>query len=348
MSLYRKNIFVGFTVLVALGLLGWMILRFADAPFKLMAKRQVLIYFDAVSAEGLSEGSPIYYLGVNVGRISKLSRNEDLRSVQIEALVDPPLPANVEGRIRTQVLGGGGALSLVLIPPGTTRPTDSFPEDQVSLQPHGSIASGQHVPAIFVGYDILPKEFTDLALELRRISIQFRESNLLPKLAATADSLSKNIDKAAHLVDSVNELVTDPTMRKDLRESMTHLREASESATRIARDVEALTKKADTRLDELAGNGNKLLASAESRVDEMAKNVGDRLTQLAKILETFESISRKVNEGRGTAALLVNDPALYENLLDTSKELKLTISDVKRLVEQWEQEGLYLKLNSKK
>src|SRR6059058_5401559 len=119
MSLYRKNIFVGLTVLLALTLLGWMILRFADAPFKLMTKRQVRVYFDAASAEGLSEGSPVLYLGVTVGRISKISRSGDLRSVLIEALVDPPLPGNVEGRIRTQILGGGSSLGLVLIPPPT-------------------------------------------------------------------------------------------------------------------------------------------------------------------------------------------------------------------------------------
>ena len=46
--------------------------------------------------------------------------------------------------------------------------------------------------------------------------------------------------------------------------------------------------------------------------------------------------------------MLLNDPALYENLLDVSKEMKLTISDLKRLVEQWEQEGVPFKIGKGK
>jgi hypothetical protein len=42
--------------------------------------------------------------------------------------------------------------------------------------------------------------------------------------------------------------------------------------------------------------------------------------------------------------MLLNDPKLYQSLLDSSKELNATISDLRRLVEQWEQEGVSLKV----
>ena len=48
--------------------------------------------------------------------------------------------------------------------------------------------------------------------------------------------------------------------------------------------------------------------------------------------------------GTSSIGLLVNDPKLYESLVDTSRELNATITDLKRLVEQWEQEGVALKL----
>src|SRR5688572_6269157 len=113
MSPFKKNLMVGGTVLVALVLLGWMLLRFSDAPFRLFAKAQMPINIEAPSAEGVSEGTSIYYLGVNVGRVVKIERSKDLRSVTMEAMVDPPLPANIEGRIRTQLFGGGAAISLI-------------------------------------------------------------------------------------------------------------------------------------------------------------------------------------------------------------------------------------------
>ena len=72
--------------------------------------------------------------------------------------------------------------------------------------------------------------------------------------------------------------------------------------------------------------------------------MGDRLTQIAKLLDQFQSVAEKIDKGQGSAGALVNDPRLYESLLDTSRELNLTIKDFKRLVEQWEQEGVSLKV----
>jgi hypothetical protein len=72
---------VGITVLISLILLGWMLLKFSDAPFKLFAKAQMPIKLEAPSAEGVSEGTAIYYLGVSVGRVTKIDRSEDLKSV---------------------------------------------------------------------------------------------------------------------------------------------------------------------------------------------------------------------------------------------------------------------------
>jgi len=354
MSAFKKNLMVGITVLIALILLGWMILRFSDAPFRLFAKAQMPISLEAPSADGVSEGTSIYYLGVSVGRVTKIDRSQDLRSVWMEALIDPPVPANVEGRIRTQLFGGGASISLILVPDtadelaaGTTRPSSS-PFSMPNVEPRGELKANSRIRAIFVGVDILPKEFTDLSQELRRTSEQFRESQLVPKLAAAVDTFKTNIDKAGNLIDSMNKLVGDEKAQKRIQDAIANFRDTSETASRVAKKIEALTDKADTRFDEVAGNTNKLLVSAQGRVDEIGRLMGDRLVQVAKTLEQFEAITRKINEGQGTAALLLNDPALYENLLDVSKEMKLTISDLKRLVEQWEQEGVPFKLGKGK
>jgi hypothetical protein len=40
----------------------------------------------------------------------------------------------------------------------------------------------------------------------------------------------------------------------------------------------------------------------------------------------------------------MNDPKLYQSLVETTMELNATVKDLHRLVEQWEQEGVTLKL----
>src|SRR5262249_47133094 len=183
----RKNVLVGVTVLIALILLGIMILRFSDAPFQLFAKPQIHVVFKASSAEGLGEGSPVYYLGVNIGRVARVSRtHEDVRGqardvVLIRATLEkePALPANVEGLIRTQLIGGGSSILLALIPleiaslPPLERPV-SRPATTRPIEPVGQLSSGQTLGARFVGADILPQEISDLASGLTRTNEQLQ------------------------------------------------------------------------------------------------------------------------------------------------------------------------------
>ncbi len=120
MSPYRRNILVGVVVLGAMIFLGWMILKFGDQPAKLFAAPTMPIYFTAQRADGVAEGSPVLYQGVNVGRITRVRRSDDGKGVLIEGQVDiaPPLPANVEGAIVAQsVLGAGAGVSLKLTGP---------------------------------------------------------------------------------------------------------------------------------------------------------------------------------------------------------------------------------------
>src|SRR4051812_35277700 len=275
MSAFRKNLMVGITVLLALILLGWMLLRFSDAPFRMFAKAQMPINIEAPSAEGVSEGTSIYYLGVSVGRVTKIERSDNLKSVVMQGLVDPPIPANVEGRIRTQLFGGGASISLVLVPwtvdevaAGVTRPTTRLTETAPAIEPsEEKLKPNSRVRATFLGIDLLPKEFTDLSQELRRTSEQFRQSQLVPKLAGAVDTFKMNIDKAGNLIDSMNRLVGDEKARRDINTAIENFRITSEKATSIAQKLEALSTKADARLDEVAGNTNKLLNTATGRVD---------------------------------------------------------------------------------
>jgi ABC-type transporter Mla subunit MlaD len=80
------------------------------------------------------------------------------------------------------------------------------------------------------------------------------------------------------------------------------------------------------------------------RIDDLSKDLGQRLTQIAGILERFQSVADKIDKGNGAAGQFVNDPRLYESLVDTSRELNETVKTFKRLADQWEHEGVSLKL----
>ena len=79
--------------------------------------------------------------------------------------------------------------------------------------------------------------------------------------------------------------------------------------------------------------------------DLLADEHAARLEQVSRTLDHFQSISAKIDNGNGTAGQLINDPKLYQALVDSATQLNATIADLSRLVEQWEQEGISFKLN---
>lgn len=328
MSPYRRNILVGAVVLGAMIFLGWMILKFGDAPARFFAKPSMPIYFTAQRADGVGEGSPVLYQGVNVGRITGVKRSEDGTGILIEGQVEvaPPLPANVEGVIIAQsLLGSGAGISLKLTGP----------------EPAGQLAENATLPARYVGLEMIPPEFAALAAELRLSAVQFRESRIV-------EQLDQQVTKAGEVMDSVKSLLDDQQMRADLKTSLANVRTATEQANRIGTNLE----KFSTQLEELGkeasttvGQAHATLSKADEQITDLTKQVGQRLTQVAKLLDTFQSISNKIDNGQGTAGQFVNDPKLYESLVATSRELNATITDLKRLVEQWEQEGVSFKLS---
>jgi hypothetical protein len=99
------------------------------------------------------------------------------------------------------------------------------------IPPQRGIEAGSRMRATFLGIDILPKEFTDLSQELRRTSEQFRESQLVPKLASAVDTFKMNIDKAGNLIDSMNRVVGDEKAQKNINEALENFKLASESAS---------------------------------------------------------------------------------------------------------------------
>ena len=146
---------------------------------------------------------------------------------------------------------------------------------------------------------------------------------------------------------SLDDLVSDKKVRQDVQESLANIRSASESATHIAAKLEKFSGDFQNLTVEAMVTVQKAQQAIEktgTHADALSKQMSGRLEQMAKLLESFQSISSKVDEGKGTAGMLVNDPKLYQGLVDTTRELNVTIKDLQRLVEQWEQEGAAIRL----
>ncbi len=335
MSSSRKNILVGVTVLVGLILLGWMSIKFGNLLVRPFGGATLVVQITAPNAEGLSEGSAVFYRGINVGQVFSMNLAPDQHQVLLEARLDHKvaLPANVRALIRSQGLIGSSASVFLDIPTGA--------------QPEGQLQNGQQLTADVSGGGLLPKEFTELAMDLRQTSKQFRDSGLIQHLDTAITTIQQQVTRVGDAVQSMQTLVEDPKLRKDLQEAMSNFRAATESAKKAGQSVERfagtlgdLSKEATDTIKQARGT----LTKVDGNIDSVGKQVDQRLAQVGKILDSFQSVSNKLDKGQGSAGLLVNDPKFYQNLVDGSRQLTRTLADLQRLVAQWEQEGISFRL----
>src|SRR4029079_18361879 len=136
--------------------------------------------------------------------------------------------------------------------------------------------------------------------------------------------------------EELRKLIGDKNLRGNLDETLANFKTVSESAKTIAQNLEKLS----IELQKTNTQAALVITKTGGHVDDLAKQLGGRLEQLAGALDKFQSVANKVDKGEGTVGKLVNDPKLYDALLETSQELSLTVKDLRRLVEQWEQEGV--------
>ncbi len=319
---------VGVTVIGGLIVLVWMILKFGGDIAQPFAKPGIPVRLTSGRADGVAEGSQIYYRGVSVGKVIKVGLSEKAQTVEIVAEVNtiPPLPGNVVALIRlTNFLGGSTGISL------------EVPAGEAAV---GELKPDQKIQTRYIGLDVLPPEFVDLAADLKKTSAQFREANI-------AKDLSTQINKAGELIDSIQAWVSDQKLRDDLKATIANFRTASEKADKVIANAEKFTDRLPKISEDASGavaDARTTIDKTQKHIDDIAKNVNDRLSQVATTLDQIQSIINKVDKGEGTIGKLVNDPKLYQNLLETTDQLSISAKDLRRLFEQWEQEGVSLKL----
>lgn len=309
MSAYRRNVLVGATMIGALVILGWMILKFGGSLASPFAPAQLHFRLVADRADGVSDGTAVTYKGVTAGRVEKVYLH-DINQVYIDATVDasPKLPANIKGMIRpTGLIGGSASIALEL--------TGDHPE--------GELKSDSEIPASYSSLDLIPPEVTS---EVQEMAATFRQKHVIEDFDATVKHFGE-------LAQSLQSVAGDAGTQTDLKTSLANIRQSTEDM-----------RKFSGRLDKLGADASDTIASAKSALASTTQQVNDRMVEIARLLDNANSITAKVNNGQGTAGQLVNDPKLYTSLVDTAEEMDLTVKDLKRLVEQWEQEGVSLKL----
>jgi phospholipid/cholesterol/gamma-HCH transport system substrate-binding protein len=326
MSTRGRNIVTGIVVLGAIGVFLWMVLKFTGRATAAFAPKGIPITIIASRGDGVSEGTGVLYRGVQVGKVNKMHRDSDNLHVLIDAEVDrnPPLPADLKATVRIQsMLGSQGVIEL----------------ESTGL-PTGELQPGAKIPATYTGMQLLPPELNEILTDVRR-------QKLIQHTDEAIVALHDQLDRAGKVLGSVQDLVGDPKVQNDIKSAVSNMKSASERADRVGQNLETFTsdlQKISNSANDTIVEMHKTIARTGGDVADLSRHLTDDIDKMGKVLDQFQQVAAKINSGRGTAGQLLNDPALYDQLTDTAKELNGVAKSMHRLIDQWEQEGLSLKV----
>jgi phospholipid/cholesterol/gamma-HCH transport system substrate-binding protein len=366
-----RNLLVGLTVMTALAILAGLIIQFQELPGFLRLGYDLKLTFPETGGAGV--GSDVFLAGKRIGRIAEMqfTGGDPRQGVTFTAVIDRDVrvPGDVNAYVKPKGLMGGSLLEFRTDgrPPGASRTDPQTGRKLEWLPTDGSVV----VAGQLAGYGLIsPEAVADLRGALTSLKTLADRLNLMltspedlstgtasaPTVLLTSASgpatrrqpnLYVTLARLDSALEAVNKILGDDANQANLKATLANLKDATAragdvlaQAQKMVPQVQALLTNTSGAVAEVRG----LTTRASDKVQELAvKLIGDA-DRLGEVLTEVGRMATKLNEGQGSAGKLFNDPALYNNLVDITTQLKNTMNTLQELLEQWKKQGLKLKL----
>jgi phospholipid/cholesterol/gamma-HCH transport system substrate-binding protein len=293
---------VGAFVVLVLAMATVFVLWYTKAQDRREYQRYEVYFTGSVS--GLNEGSTVRYLGVNVGRVARISldpRAADRVMVIVELASDTPITANTVAHLTPQ-----GVTGLLFIDLQQGAPRDSGVSPDVPGQRYPVIKSLPSNLDVFLNG--LPDLMAEANRTLTRINRLLSDENI-----ATANRMLANVSQASDRL---------PALTRDSGRLIAELQATSAEARRVAESTNALIASTGP---EVAATARRLrevsdrLASTSARIDALLEHSGPDLERfsgqgLSEITQLVRDSRAAIVEVRDLARRLREQPSqlLYQ------------------------------------
>jgi phospholipid/cholesterol/gamma-HCH transport system substrate-binding protein len=339
----RRNIVVGLFVILGLCALVWLIFKFGDLPGIVTKVDSFEVFVQFPTAPGVQKDTPVRFCGYQIGRVTNVmapevrkdmvTGKEYYQTVVVLSINKryATIPSSVEVKLMTRGLGS----SYIEIKQYTNEPVaklkpdqPKFLEDKIWLQGSTGMTS-----------EFFPEE--------------------------SQQKLDQLIEGLKDLIANANDIMGDEKSRENVKKTLANFAKASEQAADTLEEFEKLAaagsttlKKADVKVEEITNAfvdtseevhkftaaGTSTLKSVDDKSERLIVALVDTSEQLSRAMTELRLILEKVDNGQGSAAKLLNDGSLYENLLENTEQLKLLLEEMRSFVAEWKDKQIEVKL----
>jgi ABC-type transporter Mla subunit MlaD len=162
-------------------------------------------------------------------------------------------------------------------------------------------------------------------------------------------------------INHANDILGDPTNKKNVKRAIEKLADVSTEATARLRDANDTLVRLNRTLDSVWSavegakptvaavgkffeTGTKTLEDTAPKAQDLITSLTKTSEQLGKSLSDARLILAKINSGEGSAGRFVNDAKLYETLVENTEQVELLLKEIKAFVSRAREKGVPIKL----
>ncbi|MCF8254032.1 MAG: MlaD family protein [Bacteroidia bacterium] len=275
---------------------------------KKLFSNQTTYYVVYNRIDGIVKSTPIYFKGLKVGQVEKLSllRTDSANQIIATLLIDDKiqLARSSEAKIVSMDLLGGKAISL-LIP---------------SL-----------VDPLSKGDTLIGTEETSLSASISEMltPVKNKTENVMVSLNRVLGEVEKVLEEGGtkNLSSGISDLAAILNNLKTTTAQLDQLM-ASEKGklSKITGNLDAITENIKRNNSDIDASIKNFRMISDSMAQAPLKQT---IEQLNRTSQQLASISEKINKGEGSAGKFINDKELYDNLNKSSFELQELLKDLK-------------------
>jgi phospholipid/cholesterol/gamma-HCH transport system substrate-binding protein len=341
----RRNMVVGLFVMLGICALVWLIFKFGDLPGIVTKLDSFEVFVQFPTATGVQRDTPVRFCGYQIGRVTNVMAPE-IRKDMVNGLeyyqavvilsIDKryvTIPSCVEVKLMTRGLGSSyielkQSPEKPVVPLDPNRPETKFLLDKIWLQGSTGMTS-----------EFFPEE--------------------------SQKKLDGLIEGLENLIANANDIIGDKNSKENIMKTLANLADASKQAKDTLEEFEKLAaagtttlKNADSKVEEVvttvvdtseeiqkfAAAGTSTLKSVDAKTEQLITAMVDTSEKLSGAMVELRLVLEKFNNGQGSAARLINDGSLYENLLEDTEQLKSLLEEMKSFVNEWKNKKIEVKL----
>lgn len=344
----RRNLAVGFFVVMSLVVLATLMAWFGETPEWLGVNEWTLEIVGARELRGITPGSPVMLNGVEIGRVKDLRFNNTARPdrgvIVVTRIKDKyTIPQGAFARLYGATLGfGAGRIEIVVDPTGDMTPLPkqmaSIPGETRSMV--GELISKDLVDSLQNTFNNVG-DFASAATPAARHFGKLLEPRPIEEVEQTGaqPNITTVIERLDRLVADVDAVVADPETKGEFQGAV--------------RDIKAATEQLRHTVELWRTQSQRIADTANTAIEQTRVDLDRNFDKLYRVLENLDNSTQslafsmqQISQGKGTLGMLANDPRLYEAAVLSIGRFGESMITLNLLLDQIQREGLTFRSRS--